>query len=222
MSLQADTWVSRYVVALRDPLITLESRAEVEKAVVSLSRQDPHWMVVWVSGFLSDIVRSLDPDDPWRQLTVQDGKTLHPDGSPFGSYIDTTDIVHASHDDIRSDLGLAALEHRLDDKSAALIAVAGSGWKLTLEWLRANLVTDTVLDDVQGKVFFETIHSALRWSIHRRRLFVGWDDEFVPISGVAWTDRADKIITGEAWDEARAARFLKLAAQPQGTYAQFL
>lgn len=215
-------WLNRYVVVLNDPLIDLESRAEIEYAVRTLAGSDPHWVGIWVSGFLSDIVRSLDSDDPWRRLVVQDGKALHPNGDPFGSSADMTDVVHPSVDDIRSDFGLAPLHHRLNDKSAALIAVAGAGWKPTFYWIRTNLFHDTVLEQDEADTFFHTSSTALRWAIHRRRLFMGWDDSFIPVSGIAWSERADKIIMGKSWDEVRHARCLMLAAVAEGTYAHLI
>lgn len=222
MDRTSKVWVNRYLVALHDPLIDLKSRAEIEHNLKLLAGNDPHWTAIWVSGFLSDIIRSLDPDDPWRKLTVHDGKTLHPNGNPFGSYVDTTDIVHPSVDDIRSDFGLAPLTSRLNHESAALIAVAGAGWKPTLDWVRTNFVLDTVLEQAAAEAFFRTSSTALRWSIHRRRLFMGWDDPFIPVSGIAWSERADKIITGESWDEVRHARHLMLAAVAEGTYARLI
>lgn len=221
MSQPEKVWVARYVVTLCDPLVDLDNRTETENAVTALAGSDPHWLAAWAAGLLSDIVRSLDPEDPWRKLSLSEHGALHPDGSPFGSYVDATDMVHPNTDDLRSDLGLAALEKRLTPDAASLVAVANQGWSKTLDWIRANLIVDTVLPPEEAKKFFSTIHSALRWAIYRRRLFVGFDDHFVPVSGVEWTNRAYKILNGESWDEARAARFLQQSAVPAGSYAQF-
>lgn len=214
-------WVARFVVALSAPLIALDARIEIEQAVLALAGRDPHWFAAWSAGLVSDIVRSLDPDDPWRKITVVNGQAQHPDGSPFGSYVDSTDLVHASTEDIRSDLGLAALEHRLDPRTAELIAVAGAGWSATLDWMRANLVPDAALGDADAEALFRTVATALRWATHRRRLFIGYEDQFLAVSGIEWANRAYKIISGEPWDEARAARFLKQSSVTPGTYAQF-
>lgn len=213
--------VARYVVTLCDPLVDLESRTETEKAIADLASTDPHWLAAWASGLLSDIVRSLDPDDPWRNLKQSDQGVLHPDGSPFGSYVDATDVVHANTDDLRSDLGLVAVEKRLSPDAATLIAVANQGWSKTLVWMRANMISDAALSSEEAKKFYATINSALRWATYRRRLFVGFDDHFVPVFGVEWTNRAYKILSGESWDEARAARSLLQASVPPGSYAQF-
>ncbi|MGV0109010.1 hypothetical protein [Arthrobacter sp. CP30] len=214
-------WVARFAVALSDPLIAVDARVETEQAVLSLAGRDPHWFAAWSSGLVSDIVRTLDPDDPWRKITVVNGQAQHPDGSPFGSYVDSTDLVHAQTEDIRSDLGLAALEQRLNARTTELLAVAGGGLSTTLDWMRANLIPDAALEGPDAEVLFRTVVTALRWAMHRRRLFVGYDDQFLAVSGVEWANRAYKIISGEDWDEARAARFLKQSSVAPGTYAQF-
>ncbi|MET4143996.1 hypothetical protein [Arthrobacter sp. UYCo732] len=189
--------------------------------MVELVTRHPHWFAAWLSGFLSDVVRSLDPDDPWRNLAIVEGQTVHPDKSPFGTWVDASDIVHVSIEDIRADLGLAALEKPLSDQSAQLVSVAAHGWDAALTWCEANMVKAAVLSPEQGADFFKTASSALRWVIHRRRLFSGIEDPFVQVSGVAWIMRADKMTSGEPWDEARAARHLQANTVQPGTYRQF-
>jgi hypothetical protein len=215
-------WVSRFVVSLCEPLLDTAARVEIDDNMISLISSRPHWLAAWLSGFLSDIVRSLDPDDPWRNLTPQkDGKVLLPDGTPFGSWVDATDIVKASTSDLRSDLGLAALERPLHDEAAQLFAVAAQGWDPTLHWLESHLVTGPEISRDQAKAFFRIGVTALRWSLHRRRLFAGMEDPFVPVSGSAWILRADRMVSGEHWDEARAARHLLGHRVEPGSYRQF-
>lgn len=214
-------WVARWMVALCEPLLESEARIQIEDHMVELVSRHPHWFAAWLAGFLSDVVRSLDPADPWRNLVVADGQTVHPDKSPFGTWVDANDIVHVSIEDIRSDLGLAALEKPLDEKAAQMIAVAAQGWDPTLTWLEANMVTAASLTPAEGATFFRVAAQAVRWAIHRRRLFAGLEDPFVQISGVAWIQRADKMTSGEQWDEARAARHLEANKVQPGSYRQF-
>lgn len=214
-------WVARWMVALCEPLLETEARIQIEEQMVELVTRNPHWFAAWFSGFLSQLIQSLDPEDPWRNLSVADGQTVHPDKSPFGTWVDASDIVHVSVEDIRADLGLAALEKPAGETASQLLAVASKGWDATLAWCEANLVTSATLSPAEGAAFFKAAATAIRWAIHRRRLFYGLEDPFVQVSGVAWIQRADKMISGEAWDEARAARHLEANKVQPGTYRQF-
>lgn len=213
-------WVSRWVVSLCEPLLDIESRQEIEHAMERLAAEHPQWVAAWATGWLSDIIRSLDPEDPWRNVAVVDGQTQHPDGTPFGSWVDATDIVHAGTDDIRADLGLASLASPLSPEAAALFAAAGRSRQEAYALLTQN--TGPQLFPADAKNFFRTIADALRWAIYRRRLFAGAEDPFIPITGTEWIRRARFIATGEAWDEARAERFKEESAIAEGTYQQFL
>lgn len=214
-------WVARWIVALCEPLIDTDARVEIDASMVALVARKPHWFAAWLSGFLSDVVRSLDSEDPWRNLKIADGQVVHPDQSPFGTWVDATDIVHVSMEDIRSDLGLAALEKPIGDDAAQMLAVAAQGWDETLTWCESKMVKAATLSPAEAADFFKAASSALRWAIHRRRLFYGMEDPFVQVSGVSWIARADKMTSGEQWDEARAARHLEANKVAQGTYAQF-
>lgn len=214
-------WVARWVVALCEPLVDTDSRIEIDARMVDLASRRPHWYAAWLSGFLSAIVQSLDPEDPWRNLQVVNNQTVHPNESPFGTWVDATDLVYASVEDIRADLGLAALEKPLSADSAELLTVAAQGWDATLTWCERRLVTATRLGPSDGEALFKTTSAAVRWAVHRRRLFSGMEDPFIHTSGVAWTARADKLTSGESWDEARAARHLEANKVQPGTYRQF-
>lgn len=213
-------WVSRWVVSLCEPLLDIESRQEIENAMERLAAEHPRWVAAWASGWLSDIIMSLDPADPWRNVTVRDGQAQHPNGSPFGSWVDATDIVHAGTDDIHEDLGLAALANPLSPEAAALFSAAGRGREEAYALLTEN--TGPQLFPADAKTYFRTISSALRWAIYRRRLFAGAEDPFIPVTGGEWIRRARFIASGEAWDEARAERFVSESAISEGTYGQFL
>jgi hypothetical protein len=213
-------WVSRWVVSLFDPLVDTDSRIEIEAGLKDIIAQHPHWFAAWFSGHLSDIVRSLDPVDPWRNLQVVDGRALHEDGSPFGTWVDSTDLAQPAVPDMRSDLALAALRTPLSEDSAVLIAVASGGWHATLSWCEQHLVTESSLDPAQAEKFFRTASASLRWALHRRRLYLGPEDSFIPVNGIAWIGRAHNMIAGTEWDEARAERVLAESSVAPGTYTQ--
>lgn len=213
-------WVSRWIVALSDPLVDTASRIEIDEQLLRLVAVNPHWFSAWVSGFVSDLVRSLDPKDPWRNLVVQDGQTLLADGSPFGTWVDATDVIPAGDPDLRSDLGLAALASKLDPEAAQLLSVSSQGWENALAWCEKNLVTAASLDVESARGVFEIASQAIRWALHRRRVFCGIDDPFATLTAVAWINRAGKLTSGESWDEARAARSLRNNSITPGIYEQ--
>lgn len=205
-----------------DPLIDTDSRKEIEDNLRTIIAAHPHWFSAWLAGHLSDVIRSLDPDDPWRKLQLVEGRALHPDGSPFGSWVDSTDLAQPSVPDMRSDLALAPLHTPLSDEAAALIAVASGGWHATLAWCETNLVTSAVLDPDAADRFFRAATSAVRWAVHRRRLYMGAEDSFIPVNGIAWIGRAHKVTAGDTWDEDRAERVLADSAVKPGTYLQLI
>lgn len=215
-------WVSRWVVAQCEPLIATAVRQEIDEHFAGIAASDPLWLSAWASGLVSDLVRSLDPEDPWRNLEVDGDRALLPDGSPFGTWVDATDIVPPSVPDRRSDLGLAAVDMPLSARSAELVAVAAGGWRRTLDWFRDNLATAPVLEGDRAAELLTTVEEAIRWAMFRRRLFAGMEDPFIPVSAVAWISRAGKMVNGEAWDEARAARVLESNRIHPGTYGQFV
>lgn len=215
-------WVSRWVVAMHDPLVDTDARREIDEGLKELVAAHPHWFAAWFSGHLSDIVSSLDPEDPWRRLHVEEGTAVHANGRRFGSPEDSEDLARPSVPDLRSDLGLAALAPGLPDESAVLIALAANGWDPVLAWCEKNLVKEPVLGQKDAAGFFKIATAALRWAMHRRRLYMGPEDPFIPVNGIAWIGRAHKVTAGTPWDEARAARILAESSVEPGTYMQLI
>ncbi|MGK3708770.1 hypothetical protein [Arthrobacter sp. IK3] len=222
MDQQDIDWVNRWVVSLCEPLVTTAARREIDEHVADIAARQPLWISAWASGLVSDLVRSLDPEDPWRNLEVASSGAVMPDGSPFGTWVDATDIVPPSVPDRRADVGLAAVDTGLSGRASEFVAVAAGGWRPAFEWIRENLVTAPALDGPQAAELLDTVDGAIRWAMFRRRLFAGQDDPFIPVDAAAWTTRAGKMISGEAWDEARAARVLESNKIQPGTYAQFV
>ncbi|MEH0110796.1 hypothetical protein V6N00_13880 [Tersicoccus sp. MR15.9] len=214
-------WVGRWVVALSEPLVSTADRTDIEDHLRALIATNPQWFCAWGAGYLADLIRSLDPEDPWRNLTVENDRALHPDGSPFGTWTDGTDLVPPEVPDLRADLGLAPLRHELPAGSTVLMALAATGWEPVLAWCEAHLITDVPLPQDRAEAVFTLFAEALTWAMYRRRLFTGKEDTFIPVSGTAWTGRAEKMISGAHWDEARAARALEGSKIPEGTYRQF-
>ena len=219
MDITDTRWVARWVVSTQDALIDNDSRQEIEDRLKTLIAAHPQWFAFWFSGYLSDIVRSLNPEDPWHKLSIVEGTAFHPDGNRFGSSHDSADLARPAAKDLRGDIGLAALAPGLADEPALLIAAAAKGRDPVLTWCERNMVMAPILTDEDAHALFAVITSALRWAMHRRRLYMGPDDPFAHVNGVAWIERTNRYRSGSGWDESHAARILADSSVPLGTYA---
>lgn len=210
--------LSRWIVCLCEPLVPVKDQLSAESDVVKLIAVHSPYFGVWFSGLLSYLVQSLDATDPWRQLSSHNGEVHHPDGKPFGTWADATDILPPSTLDLRSDPGFAALSAPLSPDAQKLFAAACLG-RMQVGVAYESLVDgNSSCTSILAEWIFETTTSALRWAIYRRRIFGGADDAFIPMAAVAWIRWADAISDGSGWDETRAKRMLSDATIPEGTY----
>lgn len=206
-------WIAKWLVAAFDPLVGTTARLEIDDNLRRITAESTQWLGIWSTGFLSDLVRSLDPEDTWRNLRIVEGTVLNQDGTPFGQWPDGTDIAHPQDADIRADLGLAAIAEPLSPSSARLFACAGIGRASAMNCF-SELAENA---DGDGAILWNDIDSSLIWALYRRRQFVG-EDFNAPVTGAAWTERADRILAGEPWDESRAARALAEMSIEPGHY----
>lgn len=189
--------VSRWTISRCEPLVPDEYRASASDALRRISSTDPQWFRLWASGVLSDLVETLDPEDPWRNTGEQDGVVVLPDGSPFGEWRNATDLLPVpSEADPALDVGLAALAEPLPPAAAHVWLAAQSGREAALERLSGI--------DVGGA--YPVAVPAIEWAMFRRRLFMGQEDAYIPQACVAWATRAENIARSEPWDESGAAR----------------
>ncbi|GAB4098645.1 hypothetical protein [Sinomonas halotolerans] len=218
MSTIDSAWVSRWAVCLVDPLVDTEDRAEIDHHVAALVGAAPHWWAAYAAGFISDLVATLDPEDPWRSLTVRDGRVLLPNGKPFGNAESFADLVQPAQGDVRADLGLAAVRKPLEPLAAELLATAGTGRARAAEFLKAHLAGREGLGPVEADDFFRITAAAVRFAVHRRREFFGHEDPFVLIDGQLWVDRARRVVAGESLDDGRIARHVANNSVEPGSY----
>lgn len=215
-------WLARWVVSMGDALIDTNARQEIDDRVKALIAAHPYWFSVWFSGHLADVVCSLDPEDPWRGLKNDGEVAVYANGKRFGTSDDSADLARPATTDLRSDIGLAALAPGLGDDAALLIAIAANGRDPVLAWCERNIVNASILSEEEANEFFTVTTSALRWAMHRRRLYLGPEDPFIHRNGISWIGRASRVVSGSPWDESRAARQLAESSVPEGTYAQLV
>ncbi|MCY1157497.1 MAG: hypothetical protein MOP51_518 [Citricoccus sp.] len=189
--------VSRWTISRCEPLVSDEYRASASDELRRISSTDPQWFRLWASGVLTDLVETLDPEDPWRNTGDQEGAVVLPDGSPFGDWRNATDLLPVpSEADPSLDVGLAALAQPLSPASSRVWLAAQSGRDAVLE----------ALDGIDVGGAYSVAVPAIEWAMFRRRLFMGQEDAYIPQVCTAWTARAEHIARSEPWDESGAAR----------------
>lgn len=207
--------IRRWVVALCEPLLSLSARRSADEGAESAAERCPEWFRIWAAGTLSDIMLTLDPEDPWLSLSIDEaGAVRLRNGNEFGSWRDSTDILHVAAPGrfiAEEDLGLAALAEGLPRASALLLVAAADGFDRLREQLSLTPASD----------LFEVVADALRWAIHRRRIFTGLDDAYSPVTAGNWIARADKILAGKPWGESGAARLRASATLERGTISRY-
>lgn len=134
---------------------------------------------------------------------------FRPDGSPFGTIDDAADLAlpgMGGGDDPSVDVGLAALADGLSPLSAALLGFAPD----TGRYLRD--VFDAVYHAMwkayvrqsehkrAAEQYLATVSAALRWAIHRRRVYTGPGDEYPVVLGYAWISKAERVTMGAPMD----------------------
>lgn len=203
----------RWVIAQSEPLIDPGERWSIEYQMQHLSEQETAVFKTFVAGFLTDLVLSLDEEDPWRNLRVDEsGRVLNTAGKPFGTADDAKDVLYQSSDDLLSDTGFAALANPLPSACAQVIAAAAQGWEQARSELDALEMTGFPLGGVLP---------AIRWVIHRRRIFAGEDDPYVILSGDAWAKAAGGAERGGPIDFQYLLRLRENSAIESGLWAEF-
>lgn len=190
--------VSRWTITRCDPLVVHAYREAADEELRSTSADFPEWFALWASGVLADLVETLDPEDPWRNTTVNGaGAVVLPDGSAFGTWHNATDLLPLpAEGDPALDVGLAAVAQPLSSESALLWHAAQIGREKALE----QLVT------IEMGGAYPVAAPAIERAMFRRRVFMGQEDAYIPQVCTDWSLRADRISAGEPWDEAGAAR----------------
>ena len=233
----AATWL----VAQCEPLVPTLDRAVAERAFVAEVVKDPAWVTWWFTGVITDHMLTLPPADPWRHLSARVGPTLTRGTLPkpppvtgatgvngaFGTVADGHDIVHPSFSDAPTDVGLAAISGGLSAGGAALLAFACDGYRAAAQAAQLlhaeHLAREGDLQAAAGR-FFGDAADALRWSVWRRRAYVGAMDDWTLATGFAWLWRAGELTAngrlpdGE-WDEVHRA--VEAERIDPDTYAQF-
>lgn len=218
-----------WILTVTEALLPARRRIAIEEDMSRVSRGNPSWSAAFFGGLLSDIVLTLPENDHWRSLVSRAGSLTAGDeppevdatlvtkgpraGQSFGTYEDCTDLVPLVFADPARDASLAAVADPLSTEAASLIAFAGQGWEAAITAIRAAYVSavpdaegdsevvypDKFKNAISGNMLFESCADAVRWSVFRRRSYVGPDDPWPIESAYRWAWRADRIILKEPW-----------------------
>lgn len=200
-----------WLIAQCEPLLSPADRWEAESQMQRLSKKEPEAFKVFLSGLLSDLVKSLDPEDPWRRLRVDNsGQVINVRGQLFGSAEDSADVLHQTSANPLLDTGFASLARNLDSACSQLIEAAGKD--------QNDTYAELGILEMQGFALGETL-PALRWAMHRRRIFAGQEDPYIILSGDAWIDIAT---TGTDPDIVQLNLLRESLEVEPGTWKQYL
>ena len=237
--------VARWVVSLCEPLISTSERAQLDEQMSALSLDNAEWLNTWFAGTLCSTVLSLPREDPWRKLSAafypaNETKThifefdsvpipqvtgARSKGKSFGTRRDHTDMIVPEFNDWLTDLQLAAVTKELDPWSSTLVGFAGGGFDTTrsvMNEMHAEIVDQRKAQlNPATKDMFYVLSEALKYVIHRRRAYVGSDDEFVWSKGFQWIARTDQIISGRAFSTEQLLEDIVDLKVPDGDYAKF-
>ena len=242
---QYNETVARWIVSLCEPLICTVERAQLDERMSTLALCNAEWVNTWFAGMLSSTVLSLPQEDPWRKLSAAfypaNGTKAHTyefdsvpvpqvtgarsKGKSFGTRRDHTDMIIPEFNDWLTDLQLAAVTKGLDTWSSTLIGFAGGGFDSTrsvMNEMHAEIVDKRKAHlDPATKDMFHVLSEALKYVIHRRRTYVGLDDEFVWSKGFQWIARTDQLVSGRKFSHEDLLDDIVDLKIPDGDYARF-
>lgn len=233
---EADVRAARWAVSLCEPLIATRRRIELDEAMLTLVLEQPTWACAWFSGVIADHLQTLPAEDPWRNLTVNLGpdfdeekqnssisnqgqwKTYSsayggpvqlPSGEPFGGESSWTDLIRKDSNDLSLDPSTAALDEEISEEAKVMIAFAAKGWRKPFEYSRALFTQRSQTDRLEAAInLFEAGSDALRWALHRRRVYTGHDDSMSLLSMFVWITTADFISESKPWPEMDNHKFI--------------
>lgn len=189
--------------ALCEPLISTTRRSQLDAQMRQRAAETPLWAATFLGGMISDAIRTLPSEDPWRhmparmrvgQVSLTRGDIPHPPeatgallrNEAFGSPDSGKDLVDLTPGDPSSAVASAALVEGLNHVSGAVLAFGADGWKHSTEAL--------VAVPRGGRDLFDTGADALRWALWRRRTYVGLDDPMTMLSAMQWAWRAQQVL----------------------------
>lgn len=229
--------LSGWSLTLIEPLMSLRRRGQLEDQMSRLFVADPAMVTMFLAGVISDQVMTLPDADPWRTLRpmygglslgqppAQEPGATTAAGNPFGTWRDEVDLVPLVYSSPYDDPGLMALAgDDLTAAAAAILGAGGYGWSATASMIDevrevGDLEVGGQVQSISGgvdsrdgiRLHFakESAIQAVRWAVHRRRGYMGFEDQWPAESAFRWAWRASRSATGKAWSQDDVDRALE-------------
>jgi hypothetical protein len=235
-SREADVRAARWAVAQCEPLIPTRRRIQLDEQMLTLVLEQPTWACAWFSGIIADHLQTLPAEDPWRNLTVNLGPDFDmkrpnssivnqgewktnvgpyagpvqlPSGEPFGLESSWSDLLLVESSDLSIDTATAAVDEEISEEAQVMLAFAAQGWRKPFDYSRALFAQRSQTDRLAAAInLFEAGSDALRWVLHRRRVYTGMEDTMPLLSMFVWITTADFISESKPWPEADNRKFI--------------
>lgn len=214
--LTAKDWAGRWAISLTTPLYSVRMRKLIRTEMNLFATQMPHFHAILVSRILHDLIRTIDPSDPLRNLHRDGNGVIRlPSGQQFGFWWNYTDLMPASNGDIGRDISLAPAKEPLSRDAVEIFFHASRSWEDARDYV-LDMIHRSTTQEVNEDIF-ESVEDAVRWALLRRQAYA-LDDMFFPITATGWANRTPKIFNGQPFDEGRMLRLRSAASVPDGTY----
>lgn len=214
--LTAKDWTARWVTSLTTPLYSVRMRKLIRTEMNLFAEQMPHFHAILVSRIVHDLISTIDPSDPLRNLHRDDQGVIRlPSGQEFGSWRNYTDLMPASHADIGRDISLAPAKEPLSRDAIEIFFHASHAWEDARDYV-LDMIHRATTQQFNGDLF-ECVEDAVRWAMLRRQAYA-LDDMFFPITATGWSNHTPNIFNGQPFDEGRMLRLRSAASVPHGTY----
>lgn len=190
--------MNTWLFALREPLTPLSVAVQARQDAKATCDQNQRQAAIFFTGVIGDLLSTLPDPDPWKHLSalLPSGREIegnypipaatgaHGRHGTFGTWKDGADLEPPMHDDPRMDPGLIALSVAMTPEAAAILAAASRD--------RDGAAADlAAMDDM-----FDVAAQALCWTMWRRSVYVGRDDDLVDIAFLVWLGWSARILGG--------------------------
>ncbi|MCG7308281.1 hypothetical protein [Brachybacterium sp. ACRRE] len=166
---------AQWAAGAYEPLLPISTRVDIDRRFREWTRRTPTFTIAWATGVAASILDTLPPNDPWRHPTPG-----------FGTWRDAGDVTFIPDEEdewdrqrMLLDLSLAAIADPMPPGAARVMAACAAGaedGQFTLTDVRNQ--SEATRRDMRTA---DIAQSIVLWSLWRRRIYRGADDEF-PLS----------------------------------------
>lgn len=180
---------AQWAAAAYEPLLPMVTRVDIDRRFREWTRRTPAFTIAWATGIAATILETLPPSDPWRSP-----------GPGFGTFHDGADVTFVPDEEdgwdrqrLLLDINLAAIADPMPPGAARVMAACAASAEdgaFVLSELRnrEERRRDAVTADIA--------QSIVLWSLWRRRIYRGVEDEFPLSMMYGWLSYAQAVEDG--------------------------